>query len=134
MRRRLDIHRNSRFFQANSQNLWPKLHTKQAGMEATERLRILASCGPPSTRKRKGGKKMQPFNRFHSHLGRACLYCLCWLSYGLFSTSEKKKTIKIQKIARCRPAAASKNYAGSDDAIEYDQTDDAHMSKRRISQ
>ena len=38
-------------------------------MEAIERLRFLASFGPPSTGKRKGGKKTQPFNRFHSHPG-----------------------------------------------------------------
>ena len=38
-------------------------------MEAIERLRFLASFGPPSTSKRKGGEKTQPFNRFHSHPG-----------------------------------------------------------------
>ena len=43
---------------------------KQTGMEAIERLRFLASFGPPSTGKRKGGEKTQPFNRFHSHHGR----------------------------------------------------------------
>ena len=42
---------------------------KQTGMEAIERLRFLASFGPPGTGKKKGGKKMQPFNRFHSHPG-----------------------------------------------------------------
>ena len=42
---------------------------KQTGMEAIERLRLLASFGPPSTGKRKGGEKTQPFNRFHSHHG-----------------------------------------------------------------
>ena len=36
------------------------------GMEAIERLRFLASFGPPSTGKRKGGQKTQPFNGFHS--------------------------------------------------------------------
>ena len=45
-----------------------KLH-KQTGMEAIERLRFLASFGPPSTSKRKGGEKTQPFNCFHSHPG-----------------------------------------------------------------
>ena len=38
-------------------------------MEAIERLRFLASFGPPSTGKRKGGEKTQPFNLFHSHPG-----------------------------------------------------------------
>ena len=42
---------------------------KQTGMEAIERLRFLASFGLPSNGKRKGGKKTQPFNRFHSHPG-----------------------------------------------------------------
>ena len=38
-------------------------------MEAIERLHFLASFDPPSTGKRKGGEKTQPFNRFHSHPG-----------------------------------------------------------------
>ena len=42
---------------------------KQTGMEAIERLRFLASFGPPSTGKRKRGEKTQPFNRFHSTPG-----------------------------------------------------------------
>ena len=42
---------------------------KQTGMEAIEGLRFLASFGPPGTGKRKGGEKMQPFNRFHSQPG-----------------------------------------------------------------
>ena len=40
-------------------------------MEAIERLRFLSSFGLPITGKRKGGQKMQPFNRFHSHPGIA---------------------------------------------------------------
>ena len=46
---------------------------KQTGMEAIERLRFLASFCPPSTGKRKGGEKTQPFNRFHSHPGTELL-------------------------------------------------------------
>ena len=42
---------------------------KQTGMEAIEGLCFLASFGPPGTGKRKGGEKMQPFKRFHSHSG-----------------------------------------------------------------
>ena len=38
---------------------------KQRGMEGIGRLRFLASFGPPSTGKRKGSEKMQPFNRIH---------------------------------------------------------------------
>ena len=42
---------------------------KQTGMKAFEGLRFLASLGLPGTSKRKGGEKMQPFNRFLSHPG-----------------------------------------------------------------
>ena len=45
------------------------LGIKQTGMEAIEGLHFLVPFGPPGTAKRKGGEKMQPFNRFHSHPG-----------------------------------------------------------------
>ena len=48
--------------------------SKQTGMEVIERLRFLASFGPPSTDERKEGKKMQPFNRFHSHPGTSVVH------------------------------------------------------------
>ena len=51
------------------------MSTKQTGMEAIEGLHFLASIGPPGTGKRKGGEKMQPFNRFHSHPGTNDIGC-----------------------------------------------------------
>ena len=53
---------------------------KQTRMEAIERLRFLASFGPPvpGTGKRKGGEKTQTFNRFHSHPGTNwTALCIC---------------------------------------------------------
>ena len=42
----------------------------EAGLEAMERLRFLASFPLPGTGKREGGEKKQPFNRFPAHLVR----------------------------------------------------------------
>ena len=44
------------------------------GSEAIEGLRFLASCPLSGTGQREGGKKTQPFNRFHSRLGIHLLY------------------------------------------------------------
>ena len=67
-------------------------------MEAIERLRFLASFGPPSTGNGKGGEKMQPFNRSHS---RPSIVCQRWL--------PKTEQIRIQKYE----AALMDHYANT---------------------
>ena len=50
----------------------PPPHYNEMGWEAIERMRFLASLPLAGTGQREGGKKMQPFNRFQSGLGRFC--------------------------------------------------------------